>query len=103
MIIPLEHYLVFAAVLFCTGIYGVLAWRNIIGILLSIELILNAANINFIVFSRTTSLSPETGQLFVVFTMALAAAAIAVGLAIVLALFRSRKTIFTDEIRWLKW
>jgi NADH-quinone oxidoreductase subunit K len=103
MTIPLEHFLVFAAFLFVAGIYGALTRRNIIGILLSIELILNAANINLVAFSRLTSPSPETGQIFAIFIISLAAAAAVVGLAIVLALFRVRKTIFTDEINLLKW
>jgi NADH-quinone oxidoreductase subunit K len=103
MMIPLEHFLVFGALLFVIGLFGVLTRRNIIGILLSIELMLNAVNVNLVVFSRTTSLAPETGQVFAIFVMALAAAAAVVGLAIVLALFRVRKTIFTDEINLLKW
>ncbi len=103
MIIPLHHLLLFAAILFVTGIYGALTRRNIIGILISIELILNAVNVNLVAFSRTTSLSPETGQIFAIFVIAIAAAAAAVGLAIVLALFRVRKTILSDEIHLLKW
>lgn len=103
MILPLEHLLIFAAVLFSIGIYGALVRRNIIGILISIELILNAVNINLVAFSRTTSLAPETGQIFAFFVIALAAAGAAVGLAIVLALYRIRKTIYTDEINLLKW
>lgn len=103
MIIPLEHLLIFAAILFAIGIYGALVRRNIIGILISIELILNAVNVNFVAFSRTTSLAPETGQIFAFFVIAMAAAAAAVGLAIVLALYRVRKTIYTDEINLLKW
>jgi len=103
MIIPLEHILIFSAALFSIGIYGALIRRNIIGILMSIELIINSANINLIVFSQTTSLSPETGQLFAIFVIALAAAAAVVGLALVLALFRIRKTVFTTDINLLKW
>ncbi len=103
MLIPLNHYLIFAAALLAAGVYGVLVRRNIIGILLSIELILNAVNINLVAFSRTTSVTPETGQIFAIFVMTLAAAAAVVGLAIVLALFRMRKTIFTDEINLMKW
>lgn len=103
MIIPLEHLLIFATILFAIGIYGTLVRRNIIGVLISIELILNAVNINLVAFSRTTSLSPETGQIFAIFVITLAAAGAAVGLAIVLALYRVRKTIFTDEINLLKW
>jgi len=103
MIIPLNHLLLFSATLFVIGIYGSLVRRNIIGILISIELILNAVNINLVAFSRTTSLAPETGQVFAFFVIALAASAAAVGLAIVLALYRVRKTVYTDEINLLKW
>ena len=77
--------------------------RNLIGILISIELILNAVNINLVAFSRTTALNPESGQIFAFFVIALAAAGATVGLAIVLALYRTNKTIFTDEIHFLKW
>ncbi len=103
MIIPLEHLLIFGTVLFAAGIYGSLVRRNIIGVLISIELILNAVNVNLVAFSRTTSLSPETGQIFAIFVIALAAAGAAVGLAIVLALYRVRKTVLTDEVTLLKW
>ena len=74
MIIPLEHFLVFATLLFAIGIYGALIRRNIIGILISIELMLNAVNINLVAFSRSTSLAPETGQIFAIFVITLAAA-----------------------------
>ena len=103
MILPIQHLLAFSAIIFVIGLYGSLVRRNIIGILISIELILNAVNINLVAFSKSTSLSPETGQMFAIFVIALAAAAAAVGLAIVLALFRVRKTVFTDEINLLKW
>ena len=103
MIIPLQHLLIFGAVLFCIGLYGILVRRNIIGILISIELILNAVNINLVAFSRTTSFSPETGQIFAIFVMSMAAAGAAVGLAIVLALFRVKKSVLTDDIHLLKW
>ena len=103
MIIPLQHLLILGAILFVAGIYGVLVRRNVIGILMSIELILNAVNINLVAFSRTTSLAPETGQIFAIFVIALAAAAAAVGLAIVLALYRVRKTVYSDEINLMKW
>ncbi|MDP3921606.1 MAG: NADH-quinone oxidoreductase subunit NuoK [Candidatus Omnitrophota bacterium] len=96
MIIPLEHILMFSTLLFAIGVYGTLVRRNLIGILISIELILNAVNVNLVAFSRTTALSPDTGQIFTFFVIALAAAAAAVGLAIVLALYRTSRTIFTD-------
>ena len=103
MIIPLSHLLIFSALLLVIGVYGALTRRNIIGILLSIELILNSVNVNLVAFSRATSLTPETGQIFAFFVIALAAVAAAVGLAIVMALYRVRKTILTDEINLLKW
>ena len=101
--LPLSHILVFSLFLFSIGVYGALVRRNIIGILISIELMLNAANINLIAFSKYTSLSPETGQIFALFVIAIAAAAATVGLAIVLALYRTRKTIQADEVNLLKW
>ncbi|HTL47303.1 MAG TPA: NADH-quinone oxidoreductase subunit NuoK [Verrucomicrobiae bacterium] len=103
MRIPLEHYLLFSLLLLVLGVYGVMTRRNAIAVLISIELILNAVNVNLVVFSRTTSLSPETGQIFAFFVIALAAAGAAVGLAIVLALYRNRKTIQMDEIHLMKW
>jgi NADH-quinone oxidoreductase subunit K len=103
MIIPLQHLLIFGTILFALGIYGTLVRRNIIGILISIELILNAVNINLVAFSKTTSLAPETGQIFAIFVITLAAAAAAVGLAIVLALYRVKKSVMTDEISLMKW
>lgn len=101
--IPLEHFLIFAAILFVTGLCGTLVRRNIVGILMSIELMLNAVNINLVAFSRFTSLDPVTGQVFAIFVIALAAAAVAVGLAIVIALYRSRKSVWADEFNLLKW
>jgi NADH:ubiquinone oxidoreductase subunit K len=103
MLIPLNHFLIFGTVLFAIGIYGALVRRNIIGILLSIELMLNGVNVTLVAFSRTTSFSPETGQVFAIFIITLAASAAVVGLAIVLALYRVRKTILTDEVNLLKW
>ena len=103
MIIPLSHLMIFSVLLFVIGIFGAITRRNIIGILLSIELILNASNINLIAFSRTTALAPDMGQMFSIFVIAIAAAEAVVGLAIVLALFRMRKSVITDEINFLKW
>lgn len=103
MLIPLQHILIFSLLLFAIGVYGALVRRNIIGILISIELMLNAANINLIAFAKTTSLAPETGQIFSLFVIAMAATTAAVGLAIVLALYRIRKTVYTDEVHLLKW
>ena len=103
MLIPLEHILVFSTLLFAIGVYGALVRRNVIGILISIELILNAVNVNLIAFSRTTALDPVMGQVFAIFVITLAATGATVGLAIVLALYRIRRTVYTDEINLLKW
>jgi NADH:ubiquinone oxidoreductase subunit K len=103
MIIPLEHVLFFSGILFVIGIYGALVRRNLIGILISIELILNSVNINLVAFSASTSLVPETGQIFALFVIALAAASAAVGLAIILALYRVKKSIVTEDLNLLKW
>ena len=103
MLIPLEHILIFSTLLFAIGIYGALVRRNIIGILISIELILNAVNVNLIAFSRTTAPNPVMGQIFAIFVITLAATGATVGLAIVLALYRVRRTVYTDEVNLLKW
>lgn len=103
MILPLSHFLGFGAFLFSIGLFGILVRRNLIGLLMSIELMINAVNINLVAFSRTTSMDPGTGQIFAVFIIAMAAAAAAVGLSIVLALFRVKKSIWSDDIHLLKW
>ena len=103
MIIPLEHFLIFGAIIFSLGVYGALVRRNLIGILMSIELMLNGVNVNLVAFSRSTSLAPETGQVFALFIIAIAAAAVAVGLAIVIALYRVRGSVLTDDVNLLKW
>jgi NADH:ubiquinone oxidoreductase subunit K len=103
MLIPLEHLLIFGALLFAIGIYGTLVRRNMVGILISIELILNAVNVNLIAFSQSTSLEPVMGQVFAIFVITLAATAATVGLAIVLALYRIRRTVYADEVNLLKW
>ena len=103
----LSKFLVIAAILFIIGVAGVLTRRNIIVIFMSIELILNAANLNFIAFSRylqdTGSGNPMSGQLFTVFIIVVAAAEAAIGLGIVIALYRNRETIWIDDIDLMKW
>jgi NADH:ubiquinone oxidoreductase subunit K len=103
MPVPLTHLVIFSALLFLTGFYGALTRRNVVGILISIEIMINAVNINFIAFSRSLDASPIVGQVFVLFIIVLAATTAAVGLAIVLALYRNQKTVYTDEINLLKW
>ena len=103
----LSKFLVIAAVLFIIGVAGVLTRRNIIVIFMSIELILNAANLNFIAFSRyladTGGVNAVAGQVFTVFVIVVAAAEAAIGLGIVIALYRNKETIWVDEIDILKW
>ena len=103
----LAKFLVIGALLFIIGVAGVLTRRNIIVIFMSIELILNAANLNFIAFSRYLSVTGDVdaiaGQIFTVFVIVVAAAEAAIGLGIVIALYRNKETIWVDEIDLLKW
>lgn len=99
--IPASHYLLLSLALFTIGIIGALTRRNVIVILMSIELILNAVNINLMVFSRL--FGSVNGQVFAIFIITDAAAEAAVGLGIVLAYFRNRETVLEDEMDLLKW
>ena len=103
----LSRFLMIGALLFVIGVGGVLTRRNIIVIFMSIELILNAANLNFIAFSRylqaTGNVNAVAGQVFTVFVIVVAAAEAAIGLGIVIALYRNKETIWIDEIDLLKW
>ena len=93
--------LVFAAVLFAIGVYGVLARRNAVLVLMSIELMLNAVNVNLVAFSAY--LKQLTGQIFALFVITVAAAEVGIGLAIVILIYRNRETINVDEVNLLKW
>ena len=97
---PVKTLLLLGSALFCLGVFGVLTRRNAIAILLSIELMLNAASLNFVVFSRVYG--AVQAQAFAIFVIALAACEAAVGLAIVLGLYRAAKTVFTDDVTLLK-
>lgn len=99
--IPLDYYLILSAVLFVIGVVGVVTRRNAIIIFMSLELMLNAVNLSMVAFS--SFLGNVAGQMFVFFIMAVAAAEAAVGLAIVLALFRNKQTVYVDEINIMKW
>ena len=99
--IPTSHYLSLSLALFTIGVIGVLTRRNVIIILMSIELILNAVNINLIAFSRL--LGSVDGQIFAIFVITDAAAEAAVGLGIIIAFFRNRETVLADEMDILKW
>lgn len=99
--VPLNYYLVLSAVIFAIGVTGVIMRRNIIVILMSIELMLNAVNLTFIAFSR--SLGSMDGQVIVFFVMTVAAAEAVVGLAIIISVFRHRQTLDPREMQLLKW
>jgi NADH-quinone oxidoreductase subunit K len=99
--IPTSYYLFLSLALFTIGVIGVLTRRNVIVILMSIELILNAVNINLMAFSRL--LSSVNGQVFAIFVITDAAAEAAVGLGIIIAFFRNRETVLADEMDLLKW
>lgn len=101
--IPLSWYLVFTAALFCIGLYGVLARRNSISILMGIELMLNAVIVNLIAFWRYVGSDNIAGQAWAVMVFAVAAAEVAVGLALLISLYRQRKTILADDINLMKW
>jgi NADH-quinone oxidoreductase subunit K len=101
MQIPIEYYLILSAFMFSAGIVGVLTRRNAIVVFMSVELMLNSANLTLVTFS--SYLGDATGQLFVFFVMAVAAAEAAVGLAIIIAIFRNKLTVNIDEINILKW
>ena len=100
MTIGLEHYLILATLLFAIGLYGALAKRNAVIILMSIELMLNAANLAFVAFAR--NLNDLSGQVIVFFVITVAAAEVAVGLALIVAIFRTKQSINIDEMHVLK-
>ncbi|HEY5599153.1 MAG TPA: NADH-quinone oxidoreductase subunit NuoK [Candidatus Manganitrophaceae bacterium] len=99
--IPLSYFVTLSFLLFTIGVIGVLIRRNILMILMAIELILNAVNINFVAFSRFSQ--SIDGQVFVFFVMTIAAAEVVVGLAIVIVAFRRRATVNVDEFNLMKW
>ena len=101
--IPLSWYLIFAAALFSIGLYGVLARKNAIAILMGVELMLNAVNVNLVAFWRYRTPEMMGGQVFAVIVFAVAAAEVAVGLALFISLYRQRNTIAADEIDLMKW
>ena len=97
---PLSAYLTLSAILFSIGLFGVITRRNTVGILLGVELMLNAVNINLVAFSRFHG--TEVGMVFSLFAICITVAEVALGLALVILLFRMRKTAIADQIDWLK-
>ncbi len=101
--IPLEAYLLLASILFCIGVWGLINSRNAVRVLMSIELMLNAVNINLMSFSTYIDGALIRGQVFTVFVITVAAAEAAVGLAILLSLYRNRTTVDMESFNLLKW
>jgi NADH-quinone oxidoreductase subunit K len=101
--IPLSWYLILAAGLFSIGLFGVLARRNAVAILLGVELMLNAVNINLVAFWRYGDVVSMAGQVFTIIVFAVAAAEVAVGLALVISVYRRRNTVVAEELDLLKW
>lgn len=100
--LTIYHYLVLSSLLFAIGVFGALTRRNILGILISLELIFNAANINLIAFSHYLPSSEIVGQIFAIFVITVAAAEAVVGLALVLALYRNTKEVFAEKMNIMK-
>jgi len=101
--IPLWAYLLVAAGLFCIGIYGVLSRRNAVAILMGVELMLNAVNINLVAFWRYVAPGNVAGQAFAAFVFVIAAAEAAVGLAIIISIYRNRRSVIVEDVDLLKW
>lgn len=99
---PVSSYLALAAILFCLGLYGVLTKRNAVIVLFSIELMLNAVNINLVAFSKYGLAANMTGHVFTLFTITVAAAEVAVGIAILIALYRNRGSVNIEHMNTLK-
>jgi NAD(P)H-quinone oxidoreductase subunit 4L len=101
--LQLQYFLILAAALFCVGIYGLVTSRNAIRVLMSIELLLNSVNLNLMAFSNFLDPVGIRGQVFTVFVITIAAAEAAVGLAIVLSIYRNRGTVDMEQFNLLKW
>ncbi len=101
--VSLTHYVVLGAILFGIGLFGALAKKNAISVLICIELMLNAVNINLIAFSKYITPHDFIGQIFAIFVITVAAAEVGVGLAIIIAIYRNRLSVDLDNFDWLKW
>jgi NADH:ubiquinone oxidoreductase subunit K len=101
--IGLSHYLLLATALFGIGVYGVFAKRSAIAILMSVELMLNAVNINFVAINRFIQPSNAVGQLFAIFVIVVAAAEVSVGLALIISIYRQRKSVNLNDFNLMKW
>ena len=103
MVLNPSHFIVLSAALFVIGMYGALSKRNIISVLISIELMLCAVNINLVAFNKFLTPEAFLGQIFAIFVITVAAAEVGLGLALIIAISRRRKTTDLDELNWLRW
>jgi len=101
--IGLNHYLLLATILFGIGVYGVFAKRNAVAVLMSVELMLNAVNINFVAINKFIQPSNTIGQLFAIFVIVVAAAEVAVGLALIISIYRLKKSVNLNDFNLMKW
>ncbi|PKM75940.1 MAG: NADH-quinone oxidoreductase subunit NuoK [Firmicutes bacterium HGW-Firmicutes-15] len=101
--IGLNHYLLLATILFGIGVYGVFSKRNAVAILMSIELMLNAVNINFVAINKFIQPSNTIGQLFAIFVIVVAAAEVSVGLALIISIYRHKKSVNLSDFNLMKW
>jgi NADH:ubiquinone oxidoreductase subunit K len=101
--VPVTYFLVLAALLFSIGVYGVLARQNAVLVLLSVELMLNAVNVNLVAFAAMLREAGIPGQIFALFVIAVAAAEVGVGLAIVILIYRNRQSVDVEEMSLMKW
>jgi NADH-quinone oxidoreductase subunit K len=101
--VPLSWYLILSALLFSIGLFGVLSRRNAVAILLGVELMLNSVNVNLAAFWRYGDVNNMAGQVFAIIVFAVAAAEVAVGLALVISVYRRRNTVIADDIDLMKW
>jgi len=102
-VIGLNHYLLLATILFGIGVYGVFAKRNAVAILMSIELMLNAVNINFVAINKFIQPGNTVGQLFAIFVIVVAAAELSVGLALIISIYRQKKSVNLSDFNLMKW
>ncbi len=101
--ISFEHYLLLSTIIFGIGLYGILAKKNAVAVLMSLELMLNAVNINFIAINKFIVSDVVIGQLFAIFVIVVAAAEVAVGLALIISIFRQKKSVDLNDFNLLKW
>lgn len=101
--IDFQHYLLLSTIIFGIGLYGIISRKNAVAVLMSVELMLNAVNINFIAISKFVVTGAVIGQLFAIFVIVVAAAEVAIGLALIISIFRQKKSVNLNDFNLLKW